>query len=73
METTDQISKAEMARRLGIHPTRLTKILNRYQPIGHRMAYEWSKKYGRDMDFWLNADGDQIWDQLMKSVLEEEA
>ena len=68
---TKNISQAAMARRIGISPSRLCRILNGEKPIGHKMAYEWVKKFGQDMEFWLHANGDQIWDQLIKSVLEE--
>jgi len=60
-----------MARELGLTPAYLCEIFRGKKPMSYRLAYKWSKTFGKNMDWFLNATPGQIKKFLKKKFMED--
>jgi len=59
-----KISQTKMAKKLKLSQAYLSQILTGAKPVSYPLAHKWSKDYGKDIDWWLDATPKLIRKQL---------
>jgi len=64
-------SQKKLSRKLGLSQSYTNQILTGAKPMTYRLAYKWSKAFGKDMDWWLHSPPSQIETYLFQIFPEE--